>query len=75
MTINLLKGSEIRKTGTQALLDALGPAGMARYLEEYDNGGRGDYTKEKYIQPDFSVDDILAMGQEMTEDVQICKKK
>lgn len=62
-TIRLLKSSEIQRAGTQALLDALGPAGMARYLEEYDHGGTGDYTEEKYAQPDFSVDDVLAMGQ------------
>ena len=60
-TISLVKGSEIRRIGTEALLKALGPVGMARYLEEYDNGGTGDYTKEKYKQPDLSVDDILNM--------------
>ena len=43
---------------------ALGPVGMARYLEEYDNGGQGDYTKEKYEQRDYSIEDILAMVNE-----------
>lgn len=62
-TIRLRKGSEIRQAGTQALIDALGPVGMARYLEEYDNGGTGDYTVEKYTQPEVSLEDILAMGQ------------
>lgn len=28
-------------------MKALGPIGMARYLEEYDNGGTGDYTIEQ----------------------------
>lgn len=51
---------EIRKSGTQALRKASGPVGMARYLEEYNNGGRGDYTKEKYEQPDDSIEEILA---------------
>ena len=46
-TINLLKNSEIQRVGTQALLEALGPVGMVRYLEEHDGGGSGDYTKEK----------------------------
>ncbi len=64
-TINLLKESEIRRVGTQALLAALGPVGMARYLEEYDHGGTGDYTEEKYAQPDFSVEDVLEMGRGM----------
>lgn len=60
-TINLTKPSEVRRIGTEALLKALGPIGMAKYLEEYDNGGTGDYTKEKYEQPDYSIEEILAM--------------
>lgn len=60
-TINVTKPSEIRRIGTEALLKALGPIGMAKYLEEYDNGGIGDYTKEKYEQPDYSIEEILAM--------------
>ncbi len=59
-TMKVTKPSEIRKTGTQALINALGPIGLARYLEEYDNGGNGDYTKEKYEQPDYSIAEILA---------------
>lgn len=61
MAIHLLRGSEIRRAGTEALVKALGPLGMARYLEEYDNGGTGDYTKEKYEQPEYSIEDILNM--------------
>lgn len=60
-TMKIFKKSEIRKSGTEALVKALGPIGMARYLEEYDNGGKGDYTKEKYEQPDYSIEEILAM--------------
>ena len=60
-TMKAVKISEVRKAGTEALLKALGPVGMARYLEEYDNGGTGDYTQEKYEQPDLSVEDILNM--------------
>ena len=63
-TINLLKNSEIQRVGTQALLEALGPVGMVRYLEEHDGGGSGDYTKEKYLQPEISIDEIMGMGQE-----------
>lgn len=43
----------------EALVKALGPIGMVRYLEEYDNGGTGDYTFENYEQPEWSIDDIL----------------
>lgn len=46
-TIKVVKSSEIRKSGTQALLKALGPIGMARYLEEYDNGGERRLNKRK----------------------------
>ncbi len=60
-TISLVRSSEIRRAGTEALIKALGPIGMARYLEEYDDGGTGDYTKEKYEQPDLSIDDIMGM--------------
>lgn len=60
-SINLMKASDIRRIGTEALVKALGPLGMARYLEEYDNGGSGDYTKEKYEQPEYSIKDIVKM--------------
>jgi hypothetical protein len=42
MTLN-----EIRKTGLQALRDALGPAGMVRFLQQFD-AGSGDYTQERH---------------------------
>ncbi len=58
-TISLKKGSEIRRIGIEALIKALGPVGMARFMEEYDNGGSGDYTAEKYQQPDLTIDDII----------------
>lgn len=60
-TMKIINVSEIRKLGTEALVKALGPMGMARYLEQYDLGGCGDYTKEKYEEPDDSIDEILAM--------------
>ncbi len=61
VSIDLMKPGDIRRIGTEALVKALGPLGMARYLEEYDNGGNGDYTKEKYEQPEYSVEDIVNM--------------
>lgn len=60
-TMNIVRGSEIRRLGTGALMKALGPVGRARYLGEYDDGGKGNYTKEKYEQPDYSIEEILAM--------------
>jgi hypothetical protein len=48
---------EIRKTGLQALREALGPVGMVRFIQQYENG-YGDYTKEKYQRPDLTVEEI-----------------
>lgn len=53
------KNSEIRKA--EALIKALGSIGILRYMEEYDNGGTGDYTAEKHEQLSLSLDEILDM--------------
>lgn len=39
--------AEIRREGFRALLDRLGPAGTARFLQQYDQG-RGDYTQDRH---------------------------
>ena len=49
----------IQKRGTEALIKELGVVGMLRYLEQYDNGGSGDYTKAKYEMEDLSIDEIV----------------
>ena len=41
---------ELRQAGIEALVKALGPVGMARFLQQFDPR-RGDYTAER--------DDIL----------------
>jgi hypothetical protein len=56
-TINVNNLIEIRKTGLQALREALGPVGMVRFIQQYENG-YGDYTKEKYQQPDLTIEEI-----------------
>jgi hypothetical protein len=56
-TLNVNNLMEIRKIGLQALKEALGPVGMVRFIQQYENG-YGDYTKEKYQQPDMPVDEI-----------------
>jgi hypothetical protein len=40
--------SLIRKIGIEALSKALGPVGMARFLQQYETG-IGDYTKERTL--------------------------
>lgn len=37
---------EIRRRGLEALSRELGPAGMARFLQQFESG-RGDYTTER----------------------------
>lgn len=39
---------EIQKNGLEALKNALGVTGTIKFLERFDHGGCGDYTKEKY---------------------------
>ncbi|MDR0628887.1 MAG: hypothetical protein LBG24_04490 [Treponema sp.] len=58
--INVNNLIEVRKTGLQALKEALGPVGMVRFIQQYENG-YGDYTKEKYQQPDLTIEEIDAI--------------
>jgi hypothetical protein len=37
---------ELRQAGIEALVKALGPVGMVRFLQQFDPG-RGDYTAER----------------------------
>jgi len=56
-TNNLTK---VRQTGLQALKKALGPVGMVRFIQQFDTGS-GNYTKEKYQQPDLTLEDMDAI--------------
>lgn len=58
---------EIRKIGLQALKEALGPVGMVRFIQQYENG-YGDYTTEKYQKPDYTIEeiDLLLKKQRLT---------
>lgn len=42
-----MKLKEIRKQGYKALIDALGVAGMLKFLQQLEVG-YGDYTKERH---------------------------
>ena len=50
---------DIRNAGMQALVAALGPVGFARFLQQFSNGS-GDYTKEKYLVPEPSMEELVA---------------
>ncbi|MDR2583358.1 MAG: hypothetical protein LBC75_07755 [Fibromonadaceae bacterium] len=54
---NLNNMTEIRTIGLKALSEALGPIGMARFMQQYD-AGYGNYTKEKYEIPDMAMEEI-----------------
>ena len=57
INVNLNNPMEIRMIGIQALKEALGPVGMARFIQQYDTG-YGDYTQEKQEIPDINLDEI-----------------
>jgi len=57
--VNLNNPAEVRRVGISALNDALGPAGMTIFLQQFESG-TGDYTKEKYEQPDVPLADLAA---------------
>lgn len=61
--INKIPDRQIQIKGITALKDALGVTGTLRFLEQFDNGGNGDYTKEKYNDEDLklSKEEILEM--------------
>ena len=46
--LNIVNNAEIQKNGIMALKEALGVTGPLKFLEQFDNGGYGDYTAEKY---------------------------
>lgn len=41
-----LTSEELRRRGMEALLRELGPAGMARFLRQFERG-HGDYTQDR----------------------------
>jgi hypothetical protein len=51
--------AELRRAGIDALVNALGPVGMARFLQQFDPG-QGDYTSERRrILDDPTVDEVM----------------
>ena len=52
---NNMSDDQIRAIGMEALRSELGVVGTIRFLEQFDNGGYGDYTKEKYMEVDSDL--------------------
>ena len=46
--LNVTNTTELQKNGIRALKTTLGVTGTLKFLEQFDNGGSGDYTAEKY---------------------------
>jgi len=57
MDINLNSPADVRAAGTKILIEALGPVGYTRFIQQFENG-YGDYTKEKYEQPNLSFEEL-----------------
>ncbi|MBQ8698554.1 MAG: hypothetical protein IJ812_09625 [Schwartzia sp.] len=55
--VNVNNPMELRMAGIQVLAEALGPVGFARFVQQMENGC-GDYTKEKYEQPEMAMDEL-----------------
>ena len=63
MDVNVNSPAAVRMAGMQALTGALGLVGFARFFQQFEEG-YGDYTNEKYQQPDFSLEELDAMLRE-----------
>lgn len=50
--LNVTNSMEIQRDGMNALKNALGVTGTIKFLEQFDKGGHGDYTAEKYEKED-----------------------
>jgi hypothetical protein len=56
---NTATPAELRRAGIDALVRALGPVGMARFLQQFDPG-HGDYTADRdLILGNPAVDDLM----------------
>ncbi len=59
METHKMNSAQIRQQGLDALVKALGPVGMVRFLHQFDNGS-GDYTRERqHWAANLTLDDIL----------------
>lgn len=61
--LNIVSNAEIQKNGIIALKKALGVTGTIKFLEQFDRGGYGDYTAEKYLnaEPEPTDEEIRRM--------------
>ena len=55
--LDITNPAEIQRNGLAALKDALGVTATIRFLEQFDKGGSGDYTAEKYLNEEMEPSD------------------
>ena len=60
MDINVNSPSDVRTAGLAALTEKLGPVGVTRFLQQFENGW-GDYTREKQERSAMSFDELDRM--------------
>jgi hypothetical protein len=62
--------AELRRAGIDALTKALGPVGMARFLQQFEPG-QGDYTTERgRILGNPSTDEVMDEIERRRQDAQ-----
>lgn len=61
--MNNANNNEIQRKWLSSLRDALGVTGTLKFLEQFDQGGSGDYTAEKYLndEPEPTDEEIRKM--------------
>lgn len=65
--VNKLTQAEIRRLGIEALTKALGPAGMARFMQQFEKGS-GDYTRDRdKILGNPSIEEIISEIESMRQ--------
>ena len=65
MTATTMSLDQIRRTGLQALANALGPVGLVRFLQLYETG-TGDYSKARHEW--LGGDDLAHVAARIMED-------
>ncbi len=59
METHNMNPAQVRQQGLDALVTALGPVGMVRFLHQFDTGS-GDYTRERqHWAANLTLEDIL----------------
>ncbi len=60
MSATAMSQEQIRLAGLSALMQALGPVGMIRFLQQFETG-HGDYSKDRHQWLDsWDIDEALA---------------